>query len=141
MQIIFLTFYKKSLKTNYVWDLMIHIVSLEFWLLLYFYCSIRRNTMHPLNGALPGPYVPLQVTRGALVAHRYTYVPPRCRTCSTAGLLFSSQCPSGTILLTSYSIVSDWRVSRAGPMIFNWPKLPYHYYSLLLFFPFSSLCL
>ena len=36
--------------------------------------------MYPLNGALPGPYVPVGVTRGALVAHRYTYAPPRCRT-------------------------------------------------------------
>ena len=36
--------------------------------------------MHPLSGALPGPYVPVRVTRGALTAHRYTYVPPRCRT-------------------------------------------------------------
>ena len=36
--------------------------------------------MHPLNGALPGPYVPVRVTRGALIAHRYTYAPPRCRT-------------------------------------------------------------
>ena len=36
--------------------------------------------MHPLNGALPAPYVPVRVTRGALVAHRYTYAPPRCRT-------------------------------------------------------------
>ena len=36
--------------------------------------------MHPLNGGLPGPYVPAQVTRGALVAHRYTYAPPSCRT-------------------------------------------------------------
>ena len=36
--------------------------------------------MHPLNGALPGPYVPARVTRDALVAHRYTYAPPRCRT-------------------------------------------------------------
>ena len=35
---------------------------------------------HPLNGPLPGPYVPVRVTRGALVAHRYTYAPPRCRT-------------------------------------------------------------
>ena len=32
--------------------------------------KIRCNPMHPLNGALPGPYVPAQVTRGALV--RYT---------------------------------------------------------------------
>ena len=36
--------------------------------------------MHPLNGALPGQYVPVRVTRGALVAHRYTYAPPCCRT-------------------------------------------------------------
>ena len=42
--------------------------------------KIRCNPMHPLNGALPGPYVPVLVTRGALVAHRYTYAPPRCRT-------------------------------------------------------------
>ena len=36
---------------------------------------------------------------------------PRSRT----GLLFPSRCPSGTILLTPYSMVWDWRVSRAGP--------------------------
>ena len=42
--------------------------------------KIRCNPMHPLNGALPGPYVPARVTRGALVAHQYTYAPPRCRT-------------------------------------------------------------
>ena len=42
--------------------------------------KIRCNPVHPLNGALPGPYVPAWVTRGALVAHRYTYAPPRCRT-------------------------------------------------------------
>ena len=37
---------------------------------------------------------------------------------STALLLFLSLCPSGTILLTPYSMVWDWRVSRAGPMLF-----------------------
>ena len=42
--------------------------------------KIRCNSVHPLNGALPGPYVPVGFTRGALVAHRYTYAPPRCRT-------------------------------------------------------------
>ena len=45
-------------------------------LMLY---KIRYNPMNPLNDALPGPYVPVQVTRGALVAHRDTYAPPRCR--------------------------------------------------------------
>ena len=42
--------------------------------------KIRCNPVHPLNAALPGPYAPARVTRGALVAHRYTYAPPRCRT-------------------------------------------------------------
>ena len=32
--------------------------------------KIRCNPVHPLNGALPGPYVPVRVTRGVLVAHR-----------------------------------------------------------------------
>ena len=60
---------------------------------------------------------------------------------STAGFLFPSQCPPLTILLTPYSMVWDWRVSTAGEMFFYWPKLLYPYYSLLLFFPFSSFCL
>ena len=42
--------------------------------------KIRCNPVHPLNGALPGPYVPVWVTRGALFAYRYTYAPPRYRT-------------------------------------------------------------
>ena len=42
--------------------------------------KIRCNPMHPLNCALPGLNVPVPVTRGALVAYRYTYAPPRCRT-------------------------------------------------------------
>ena len=36
-------------------------------------------TMHPL-GALPEPYLPVRVTRGAVIAHRYTYALPCCRT-------------------------------------------------------------
>ena len=32
--------------------------------------KIRCNPVHPLNYALPGPYVSVRVTRGALVAHR-----------------------------------------------------------------------
>ena len=34
--------------------------------------KIRCNPVHPLNGALPEPYVPVRVKRGALVAHQYT---------------------------------------------------------------------
>ena len=77
----------------------------------------RCNPKHPLCGALPVPYVPVRVTRGALIAHRYTFAPPRC-----AGLLFPSQYLSGMIWLTPYLMVWDWRVSRAGPMPFSWPS-------------------
>ena len=54
-----------------------HRRSVAVFCMLY---KIRFNPMHPLNDALPEPYVPVRVTRGALVAHRYTYAPPRCRT-------------------------------------------------------------
>ena len=54
-----------------------HRLSVAVLCMLY---KIRCNPMHPLCGALPSPYVPVRVTRGALIAHRYTYAPPRCRT-------------------------------------------------------------
>ena len=53
--------------------------------------------MHPLNGALPEPYVPVLVARGALVAHRYTYAPTRCRTSHYRG----------TFILLSVSLWND----------------------------------
>ena len=37
--------------------------------------KIRCNPMQTLNDAVPGRYVPVRVTRGSLVAHRYTYAP------------------------------------------------------------------
>ena len=42
--------------------------------------KIKSNPMHPLSGALPLPYVSARVTRGALVAHRHSFAPPRCIT-------------------------------------------------------------
>ena len=42
--------------------------------------KIRCNPKHPLCSALPVPYVPVRVTRGALIAHRYTFATSRCRT-------------------------------------------------------------
>ena len=42
--------------------------------------KIKSNPMHPLSGVLPLPYMPARVTRGALVAHRHSFAPPRCRT-------------------------------------------------------------
>ena len=58
---------------------------------------------------------------------------------STAGPLFPSQCLSGTILLTLFSIVWDWRVSRARTMLFYWPKLLYPYYLSTIFLFFQSI--
>ena len=69
--------------------------------------KIKCNPMHPLNGSLPGAYLPVRVTPGALVAHWYTYAPPRCRSSKYSRTLYPSRCPSGTILLTPYSMVLD----------------------------------
>ena len=54
--------------------------------------------------------------------------------CSTAGILSTSRCPSGTILLTPYSMVCNWWVSRVGPMLLYWPKL---LYLTIVFYSFS----
>ena len=43
---------------------------------------------------------------------------------SPTGFLFPTQYLSGTIWFTRYSMVWDWRVSRAGPMPFCWPSCP-----------------
>ena len=46
-----------------------HRRSLAVLCILY---KIICNLVHPLNGALLGPYVPVRITRGALIAHRCT---------------------------------------------------------------------
>ena len=57
--------------------------------------GVTRCTLFYLS--LPGPYVPVRVTRGALDAHHYTYAPSRCR---------SSQCRR-TFILLSLSLWND----------------------------------
>ena len=80
--------------------------------------KIRCNPTHSLYGALPVPYVPVQLTCSSVIEHRFTYVPPR----SITGLLFPCQYLCGMILVTPCSMVCDWWVSRAGPMPFYWPS-------------------
>ena len=80
--------------------------------------------------------MPVRVTRGALIAHGILMHLLAAEPLSPAGSLFLSQCPCGTILLTLYSMVFDLRVSRAGLMLFYWPKLLYSF-CFLLFFSFS----
>ena len=91
----------------------------------YVHCSIRNIVCQSGLYAMHWSHI------GILMRH--LAAEPR----SIARLLIPSQCPSGTILLTPYLMVWDWRVSRAGTMLFYWPMLLYPYYSLLLFFPFS----
>ena len=100
--------------------------------------KIRCNPMNPLNDALLGPYVPIQITRGVLVAHQYTSASPHCST---------SQYPMTFVLLSVslwndladavYSMVWDCRVSRSMPMLFIAlscfiPTIVFYYYSLFL---------
>ena len=92
---------------------------IDLWQCFVCMYKIMCNPMHPLSGALPGPYVPVQVTHGVLVANRgilmrHLAAEPR----SAAGLLFSSLCPSGTILLTLYSMVWDWRGFKTMANVF-----------------------
>ena len=66
----FMFAHRRSVASGYTY--IAHRLSVAVLCMLYL--------MPPLHDALPGQYVPVQVTRGALVAHRYTYVPPSCRT-------------------------------------------------------------
>ena len=100
--------------------------------------KIRCKQMHPLNDALPGPYVPVRATCGALVAHRYTYAPPRCKTSEYR----RSFIPLSVSLwddLADPVFDGMGRAGRAGPMPFYWPKLLNPYYSFLYYFSFSLL--
>ena len=90
---------------------------------------------------LPEPYLAMRDTNGAVIARRYIYAPPRCKTMqySIAGLLFLCHYLCLKILITLYSMVWDGRLSRAGPMLFYWPScsLPF---CLLLFSPSLVSC-
>ena len=73
--------------------------------------QIRCNPMHPLFGALLGPYLPVRVTRDALVAHRYTYAPPCCRTSQNRSTFILLSVYLWNDLADPYSMVWAWRVS------------------------------
>ena len=42
--------------------------------------KVKSDTMDPLSGALPLPYVPACVIGGALVSHQHFLTPSRCTT-------------------------------------------------------------
>ena len=84
--------------------------------------KIWCNPMHPLYGALPVLYVPVRVTRGAVIAHWYTYAPPRCRTSQYCRTFIPLSISLWNDLSDPLLMVWGWRVSRAGPMPINWPS-------------------
>ena len=94
----------------------------------------RSNPMHLLRGAVPLSYVPECVTRGALVAHMHSCVPPRCRTSQYRRTFVPSQCLFGTILVALYLMVWEWLVLRAEPMLSRWPNLLFFLSPVIFFF-------
>ena len=85
--------------------------------------KIMCKSMHNVCGVQLVPYLPVWVTRSALVTHRYTHAPPRCRTSTAIAQDFHSPLnvfSCWTILLTLYSMVWDWCVIRGWPMLFCW---------------------
>ena len=79
------------------------------------------------------PCKPVRATRGALVTHRYTYVPPCCRTSQYCKTFIPLSVSLWNDLANPYSMMWNWWVSRAGPMVFYWEKLHNSYYILLYF--------
>ena len=78
-----------------------------------------------------GLHVVLQSHTGTLMHH--LAAEPCCSTLQYSRTFIPLSVSLLNDLLTPYSMVWDWRVSRAGPMLFYWPKLLFPYYSLLLF--------
>ena len=86
------------------------------------------SVLHPVHGALPVPYVPVWVTRGALVSLRYTYAPSSYRA-SQYRMTFISV----SLYLWNDLTIPEFdgvgrRVLRAGSMLL----------CLILFLAFSS---
>ena len=98
--------------------------------------KIRCSQMHPLHGALPVPYVAVRVTRGAVITHRYTYTPPRCRTSQYRTTFIALSVSLWNDSGDPYSMVWDWWVPRAGTMTLYCPNSSSPFCLLLFSFLF-----
>ena len=102
--------------------------------------KIRCNPMHPLWGALPVPYVRVRVTRGALIAHRYTFASPRCRTSQYRKTFISLSVSLWNDLVDPVFDGVGMAVSRAGPMpFFCLVALSFFVFNYFRFLFFSSI--
>ena len=68
--------------------------------------------------------------------YRYTYATPRSITSQYGRTIIPLSVPCGMIMLIMYSMVWDWSVSKAGPMLIYLPKLLYPYLSYIFLFLF-----
>ena len=113
-------------------SVVLHRRSVAVLCMLY---MIRCNPMHPLYGDVSGPYMPVRVTLGALVANRRTYaLASSLQNLTVPHDFYSPISNCGTILLSLYSMVWDRWVSRAGPMPFYLPSCSLHFCLLLCSF-------
>ena len=103
--------------------------------------KIMCNPILSVYGALPVPYVPVRVTRGALVAHRYTCAPPRCRTSQyhRTFIPFSAS-QWNDPADPAFDGVGRSFFFSTGPMYFYWPK-QFAQFLFSTVFPSSSLFL
>ena len=74
------------------------------------------------DGALPVPYVPVRVTSGTLIAHRYTFAPSCCRTSLYRRTFIHLSVSLWNDLVDPVFDGVGLSSSRAGPMPFCWPS-------------------
>ena len=87
---------------------------------------------HSLPNTLPVRFVPVRAASGALVAHRYTYAPPRCRISQYRRNLMPLSVSVSNDLAGLVFDGVGMRVLRRGPMLFNWPKLLVYFFLFFL---------
>ena len=107
--------------------------------ILYMQYKIRYNPIHPLYDALPVPYVPVRFTRGALIAHQYTYAPPRCRTSQyRMTFILFSVCLWNDLADPVFDGVELAGFKGRADAFFYWPKLLAVFCLLMFSLPLHS---
>ena len=82
--------------------------------------KIKCNPVHPLNGSLPGPYVPVRITCWALVAHWYSYAPPRCRTSQYSSVIDLNSMREFKFYLKTSTVFSFENLTQSNLFFFNY---------------------
>ena len=100
--------------------------------------KIKSNTIHPQSGALPLPYFPVHLSQAALVAHRLSFAPHRCRISAYWRTFVPSQCLVGMIFVTLCLMVWDCQVLRVEPMLSCLSNLHFSFCPTIFYFSFMG---